>query len=89
MVARSGNIGGAAAEKIGAIDTTALGDCRNPAVPECRVAREPVHHQHRGRCLPRPQVIVDGAVEGETLIEADARHQLTPFSVFRDDTAAR
>src|SRR5208282_2752408 len=81
-VARSGNVGGAAAEKVGAINATALGDRRNPAVPKRRVARETVHHQHRCGRLPRPQVIVDGTVERETLGEADGRHRSAPHRMF-------
>jgi hypothetical protein len=73
-VALGGNLGLAASQKIGAIDAAALGDHRDPAVPEIRIARKAVHHQHgRGR-LPWPQVIVDGTVEQYILIEANGRH---------------
>jgi len=78
-MASGGNIGRATTEKIGTINPPALGNRRHPAVPECRIAGETVHHQHRGRYLPRPQVIVDGAVDGKTFGEANSRHQPAPF----------
>jgi len=64
-IAFGGNVGGAAAEQVRPIDPPAVGDRRNPTVPERRIAGEAMHHQHRCRRLPRPEVVVDGAVEGK------------------------
>src|ERR1700741_3269884 len=77
-IARGRNVRGAAPQEIGAINAAALCDRRNPAVPERRIARKTVHHQHWRRLIPRPEVIVDGTVQGNTLSKADRRHQGSP-----------
>src|SRR6266853_1661701 len=74
-VARGRNIRGPATEKIGTINPAALGNRRNPTVPERRIAGEAVHHQHWCRTLPGPQVVIDSAVERKSLIEAYVRHK--------------
>src|ERR1700738_594958 len=87
-IAWARNVGLAAPKKIGAIDATALGDRRDPAVPECRIASEAVHHQHGGRRLTWPQVIVERAVERKTFVERNRRHRKCSISYASEDTSA-
>src|SRR6516165_9635171 len=77
-IARGRNVRRAAPQEIGAIDAAALGDGWSPTVPERRVARKTVHHQHWRRLVPRPQIIVDGTMQGNAIGKADRRHQGSP-----------
>ena len=77
-----GLVGEAASEQIGAIDAMGFGDRRHPPVPKRRVADKAVHHQHWGRMVPRPQKIVDGAMDRSTFRQDNAGHrQLLRFRV--------
>jgi hypothetical protein len=74
-VAGRRRIGLAAAEQFRPVDAARLGNRRHPAVPEPGIAGKAVQHHHRGLVLPRPQIIVDGAVEDEALGNRDLRHR--------------
>src|SRR5580704_14010796 len=56
-----------------------FGDGRHPAIPERRVAREAMHHQDGGRGVPRPQEIIDGAVNRDAFGQTNARHRHPPL----------
>src|SRR5262249_41855143 len=80
MVAWGGRLGSTAAEPIRSIDPPAFGDRPHPAVPEVRIAGKAMHHHHGYGRLPRPQVIVDGAMKGKPLGKVDRCHQWAPLS---------